>query len=1804
MNQRNRSAGNPSARRNFKLAPTTHAIRSALAASAVVLALAGSNVALAGTCAVTGLNEVTCNGVFIDDVANTVPVINLVPDLTLVVGDDGSTTVDPAAGVSGISSTWGGDATVVTYAEITTDGADGVYMYSNETATFDNQGVIQTYVSSAGSNGVDVSAYGDVSVVNGGFVDAYNFSGYDVYALVASSYAGNVDVDVLEGGAVFAFSGGGGSATSVTTYANGDSDVQSAGSIGAFSYFDATGVNSGAAGDSHVGNTGDIEATSVYSLALGVVATSFDGDATVYNGVGGSIEAYSYYGRAYGVVAVGEGASVDNDGSISATGYYYAVGVGAYANGDDATLINSGSIYSSGELTAFGAIVASTGGNTWVDNAGGIVVVSDSIARGVLTQALSGSASVVNSGSIEVEGGNAIGVSAAATDVDVYNTGSISASAYGYAFGIQAVAWLADATVDVVNTGDVYAYSYGSVAMGITVGGTFSGNEVTVDNSGTVTAVSPYGNALGINATMSYGTLDVANSGDVLAYGGDYATGVLVYAFSDTGVAIANSGAILAEAGYVTHGILVQAFDAAAVYVSNSGTVTADSEGFARGISVRSDNGDIAIVNTGGVYSYGGDYNSIGIRARTFVDGSVSVDNSGTVVASSDYASAHGIYAMARGGGTVDVDSSGDISAYGYSYAFGMNLNTIGGGDIVASNSGNILAVAADGSAFGIETATYTGAGSVAIYNSGSVDAQAVYGNAYAVHTSALGADFYLYNDGEILAQSVYGNAYGVDAEATGTYATATVVNVGSIDAISAYASATSVQLGASGTYGVATLDNAGSISADAYYGTATGAYVYANGLYGEATIVNSGSVYAVSGYGAYGVVAAGGKYAGLDNSGSIDAVASNGAGAYAIATGAGVSSFYGEAVLGNSGSISALAEGYAANATGAWSTIYGGNARVDNSGSIAASAYGELAAQATGVAVSSSLLSAVLYNSGSVQAYASADYADAVGAYVSSGEFALVETAAGSSISAVAVGYTDADATGADVTGLFANLYGEGSISAEASADAVYGDARAYGAYVYGSFTGIYVLGDGALSATAEGAYALAVGVVQNGYFTAFHNEGSIYASATGEAGFAVGALTISYYGANLYNDGDISAVGSGEGVEAVGLFAASVYGDADLYNTGSISASADYLAVAVQLRSAFYTYVYNTGTIEASGADTNVAIYAQGPSTDTIYNYGTITGALWLGEGDDYLYNDGTWNAGQTPSYFGAGDDGIMNTGTINMDSSIIDLGTFSAYGNFFYNYGTINVNGAFNHIDMGGPMAAIPSLNPLPFYNYGTIDFQDGAANDYLLITGDFAGDGDINVDVSGLNEVSDVLYIDGSVVTGTVNTINVDLLDLPDTIESLIPIVYVTGVSVAGNFVLGDIDWDEDNSFVSLDFGIVADIDATNATPDVFSLGIEVTGLSDPGTIAASIPGSVVSLMNSQVGTWRQRMGVIDSFSKGAIGLWARVFTDKGSFSPEHAADNFGNGGNFDWEQKNSGVEAGIDFSVTDEFSLGLLVAKSEADVHLDNPGVGSSDLDADTWGVYGTWISPNGFYLDASYRWMSFDVDLNSVAGAMQASGDAESFNIEVGYAWTLAGGLKIEPQLQWTKTNVDNLDVLSTTTGMTFTSGGGDSSRGRLGVAIRKSFGDADTGWQWTPYATLSAVREFDGESDYAINNTFFGASTIEGTSTLLELGFTARHQNLSIYGGLNWQDGGAINSFFGGQLGVRYTFGGSAPPPAPVVVAPAKTCADLDDDGDGVNNCDDKCLGSTAGQAVGPDGCPVPAPEPEPVMEPKPFRG
>jgi OOP family OmpA-OmpF porin len=78
-------------------------------------------------------------------------------------------------------------------------------------------------------------------------------------------------------------------------------------------------------------------------------------------------------------------------------------------------------------------------------------------------------------------------------------------------------------------------------------------------------------------------------------------------------------------------------------------------------------------------------------------------------------------------------------------------------------------------------------------------------------------------------------------------------------------------------------------------------------------------------------------------------------------------------------------------------------------------------------------------------------------------------------------------------------------------------------------------------------------------------------------------------------------------------------------------------------------------------------------------------------------------------------------------------------------------------------------------------------------------------------------------------------------------------------------------------------------------------------------------------------------------------------------------------------------------------------------------------------------------------------------------------------------------------------------------------------------------------------------------------------------------------------QDMGAFDqsdNFGDWILGVGVTMAIGAPPPPPVEEEPAAPppppdCHDLDDDNDGVNNCDDRCPDTAAGTVVGPDGCP-----------------
>ncbi|NUS39846.1 MAG: OmpA family protein [Lysobacter sp.] len=144
-------------------------------------------------------------------------------------------------------------------------------------------------------------------------------------------------------------------------------------------------------------------------------------------------------------------------------------------------------------------------------------------------------------------------------------------------------------------------------------------------------------------------------------------------------------------------------------------------------------------------------------------------------------------------------------------------------------------------------------------------------------------------------------------------------------------------------------------------------------------------------------------------------------------------------------------------------------------------------------------------------------------------------------------------------------------------------------------------------------------------------------------------------------------------------------------------------------------------------------------------------------------------------------------------------------------------------------------------------------------------------------------------------------------------------------------------------------------------------------------------------------------------------------------------------------------------------------------------------------------------------------------------------------------------------------------------------------------------GRNWNPYILMGlgyqrADEEFETPTNVQLHRKSGHLAGKVGLGLQGDLGRVSLRTELAVRFDM---DGNAVdlngnrfsNSYFNDVLasvGVVVPLG--AAPAAPVAPAPAApSCADMDSDGDGVNDCNDKCPNSQPGQTIGPDGCPVP---------------
>ncbi|HSD15826.1 MAG TPA: hypothetical protein VLC71_01015 [Thermomonas sp.] len=1639
------------------------------------------------------------------------------------IDNSGEITVDSAGIANGaVALSFAGDASVTNSGDITvtTDaflyyGANGIVAFAgNGSAYAGNSGTVDV-TSKYISSGIDVSGLEDATASNSGDISVDAWRAYGIRA-----QAGNGDVDVANEGTIYAtYSPGGGTAFGILGLSgNGDVSVDNDGDITTTVGGQSVGIFGLAySGDVTVSTSGTIDAYSYSNAALGVFARADYGTATVDNS--GAISAYSYYGVAYGVLARGEYSSVSNSGDIEASAYYAAAGIIA--------------------TSYYGTTVTTTGGS--------ISAIAVGEGLGIDARSFYGDVSVDNASDIE-----AVGI--------VLGARGINAAAYS------------GGLVDVDNSGDIYAGSLYGDSIGIY--GYSVGGDVSIDNSGDITAISYYGLADGIFASGA--NVDVTNSGAIEVYGYTWAAGI--EAQGDDSATVDNSGDISVIApgflqvqdyyGVIGYAPGVQAFGiyatggAGGVELANSGDISVDG-GYTTGIEVQS-SGDIHITNGGDIAS-GSGYNTFYNEANYYTY------FYGTQVAT-------GINATSNGEGAhVDVTNSGDISADGIFGASGIAATSGGlGGSASVDNSGDIYVSQNQKYGYGAYGIVVSADGDGAITNSGAIE---VYSGGIANGATALSfaGDASVTNSGDINVENsalLYYNATGIVAFAGN--GDAMVDNGGGITAVSSYW-ATGIDVRG---FGDATVENSGSVLAD---GQKYAFGVYATAGSGDVDVANTdhGDIYAYSYIGrAWGVF-------GYSAQGDVNVVNDGAIGTYAYGQSAGIfgRSGHGDVHVANTGSIEAITGGNVA--VGVFARADYGTASVSNGGDIVASVEGVngyIGDYAYGILANGEY--AQVGNFGSIYAFG---IYSATGIAARSFYGTTVTTAATSDIEAYSLLVT------IGIEGR--SEYGNVSITnfGDISVEGVLGGG--VGIQAYSGLQGsVVVTNGGDIAASSEYGTAIGITGYSVGGNTAVTNGGTVEAS--GYYG-AYGIAAQSYLGSVNVTNASAGHVHASAPSYAYGIFA-NAYGNVTINNAGAVSASADAggHAAAVLMESLHGSSTLHnaaTGVISVSGSDGDAFAVIGSDAVDTINNNGRITGALALYGGNDVFNNrsGGVWSTGGTHSTdfgdgndtldnlaggvvdiltgaisFGAGNDTLANAGTVrigtggtisfgdgndtltNATTGLIDVvggtiatdagnDTITNFGTFRLTGGTVTMGAgtnAFTNIGilkaLGNSAVDVGAAGTLT--NVNSIDLVDDAANDSLTVTGTLAGTGALNIDVNLSTSTADQLVVTGNVAASAVQTVNVLFPGLPTTAHTSAVFARVSGTSAASNFVAGQIFGYSPANFLDLDLTVSSQINTANTAPDLHSINVDVVGLSDSGSLAAVVASGAAGFLNSQVGTFRQRLGVNPYGDAGKVlSAFFRAYTDEGDVNVDAVAANFGQGGNFDYDQSSWGREVGVNANLFGNLHAGVVLGTADSRQRLTGAGVGENRLDGTTWGAYATWYVPQGFYVDLTGRWMAMDVTSRSIAGVLQTRAHTSATSIEAGYEWAV-GGFNIVPQVQFTHTSVDDVRTVSFDRA-SFESHGGNSERGRLGVEVNKTFNAGNL--LWTPYGSLSAIHEFEGDMDYTVADNFFGSTSVDGTSVMAELGVGLQSGGWGFTIGANWTDGGALDGGVSGQANIRFAW-------------------------------------------------------------------
>ncbi|VAV95428.1 hypothetical protein MNBD_ALPHA07-2160, partial [hydrothermal vent metagenome] len=618
--------------------------------------------------------------------------------------------------------------------------------------------------------------------------------------------------------------------------------------------------------------------------------------------------------------------------------------------------------------------------------------------------------------------------------------------------------------------------------------------------------------------------------------------------------------------------------------------------------------------------------------------------------------------------------------------------------------------------------------------------------------------------------------------------------------------------------------------------------------------------------------------------------------------------------------------------------------------------------------------------------------------------------------------------------------------------------------------------------------------------------NSDGIYAnnSATGTS------LTIDAQGTVSGGGDGIRAINNGSGTTTITTGSAVTGGTGFGINTSAgaggntvitLNAGA---AVSSAAGLGIFNDAGNSATTVNAGASVAGVIRLNDGSDDLIFAGGDFSAVTLFDGGDDISAADTFID---TLTFAGAG--GALTGATvINWENVVIGTGATVSFTDNALTAGTLAVNGGGTLDATGGALAIIGNLA-----NSGTVNAQDGAANDTVTVSGGFTGGGAFLVDVDFAADTADTLVVAGN-VTGAPTAIAVADITAGVATGNDVLVVDVTGTTAAGDFTLAG------GPVTSGAFDYILELQGTQ-----FFLA---AGMNATGAMYEAVP-AVLSAFN-RLPTLEQRIGGRDK--RAGQAAWIRVRGD----DAEASLSNRNNTDSTIW-----GIQAGADLDFeagqNGRWVLGITGQYGSLDASVSTPtGSGSIDTTGYGLGATATWYGNQGAYVDVQgqINWLDSDFS-SSTAGALRSgkSSTAYALSVEGGRRFAFGPNAAIIPQAQLTWGSIDG-GSFTDTTGSAVDLESNDSLIGRVGVAYEYSK-DANQ----KVYVIGNLLHDFSSDTNVNVAGANLRSDASSSDWGEIGLGGSVAFGNMQVYGetsyrtALGGRSAGSDNGL-SGTIGLR----------------------------------------------------------------------